>query len=318
MIFSPESGPRSPLEEASFSSARYSSLEALIRDFVSQINLRVERATLGLAGPVVESHAKITNLPWTIDEIQLTHALSLSSVRLMNDVEAIAYAVPHLDLRDLAVLKQGKPVKAGAMAVVAPGTGLGEAFLTWNGSRYQAHASEGGHADFAPNNTLEVELYRYFEKRFGHVSYERVCSGLGIPSIYAFLKELAYAVEPDWLAELLATAQDPTPIIIGAAMDEKKPCPLCAKTLEIFVSVLGAEAGNLALKVLATGGVYLGGGIPPRLVAALKSERFLDSFHNKGRLANRMAQMPVHVILNLKAVLLGAAYAELQNSGRSP
>ncbi len=200
------------------------------------------------------------------------------------------------------------------MAVIAPGTGLGEAFLTWNGSRYQAHASEGGHADLAPNNTLEAELYRFLEKRFGHVSYERVCSGLGIPSIYTFLKESGYAVEPAWLAERLATAQDLTPIIIGAAMDEKKPCSLSVKTLEIFVSVLGAEAGNLALKVLATGGVYLGGGIPPRIVTALQSDRFLGSFHNKGRLASLMTKMPVHVILNPKAVLLGAAYAELENS----
>lgn len=313
MIFSSESGPREPLKEATFLSAQYASLEALVSNFLSQANLKVEQATFGVAGPVVSGHAKITNLPWVMNETQLGKIMNLSSVRLLNDLKAIACAVPHLQPEDAATLNAGEPVKGGPMAVIAPGTGLGEAFLIWNGSRYRAHASEGGHADFAPNNSLEAELYNFLEKRFGHVSYERVCAGIGIPNIYAFLKESVYGEEPVWLAEQLATTKDPTPVIMNAAMDEKRPCPRCTKTLEIFVSALGAEAGNLALKVLATGGVYLGGGIPPRIVPILKQEQFMKSFQSKGRLSNLMTKMPVHVILNPKVALLGAAYAGLEH-----
>ena len=313
MIFSSETDPRTPIKEASFPSAQYPSLEALVTDFLSQTNLKVERASFGVAGPVVDGQAKITNLPWVMNESQLSQALSLSSVRLLNDLKAIACAVPHLKAEDIATLNAGEPAADGPMAVIAPGTGLGEAFLIWDGLCYRAYASEGGHADFAPNNALEVELYKFLEKRFGHVSYERICAGIGIPNIYAFLKETGVANELPWVAEQLATAEDPTPIIMNAAMDEKRPCSLCAKTLEIFISVLGAEAGNLALKVLATGGVYLGGGIPPRIVTVLKRETFMKWFQSKGRLSNLMTKMPVHVIMNPKAALLGAAYAGLEN-----
>ena len=219
-IFSNEAGPRAPLAEATFPSARYPSLEALSREFLAQVDLSVEQAIFGVAGPVVAGRATVTNLPWVIDEAQLQSALHLDSVRLLNDLEAIAHAVPLLESEDLFTLNTGEPMPGGTIAIVAPGTGLGEAFLTWNGSRYQAHASEGGHADFAPSNPLEAELLRYLMGRFDHVSYERVCSGLGLPNIYAFLKENHSAEEPTWLAEQLATADDPTPVIVRAALDE--------------------------------------------------------------------------------------------------
>jgi len=306
-IFSPEAGLRAPLAEATFPSTDYPSLEALVREFLAQLDLKPEGASFGVSGPVVAGRVTITNLPWVIDETQLQAALNLSFVHLLNDLEAIAHAVPLLEPADLHTLNEGQPTPGGAVAIIAPGTGLGEAFLTWDGSRYRPHASEGGHTDFAPTNPSEVELLRYLQQRYEHVSYEWVCSGQGLPNIYAFLKDSGYAEEPAWLAGQLAAADDPTPVIVNMALDEEKPCELCAATLNTFVSVLGAEAGNLALKVLATGGVYLGGGIPPRILPALKHERFMEAFRHKGRLSGLLAHMPVHVILNPKVALLGAA-----------
>jgi glucokinase len=306
-IFSSEAGPRAPLIEATFPSADYASLEALVRQFLSQVDLKVERASFGVAGPVVEGQATITNLPWVIREAQLERALHLSPVRLLNDLEAIANGVPILEPVDLHTLNEGQPAPGGAIAVIAPGTGLGEAFLTWDGSRYRAHASEGGHASFAPMASLEVELLLHLQRRFDHVSCERVCSGMGLPNIYGFLKETGYAEEPDWLAEGLAAADDRTPLIVNGALDGESPCDLCTATLDTFVSILGAEAGNLALKVLATGGVYLGGGIPPRILPALEQDRFMEAFRRKGRMSDLLARVPVHVILSPKVALLGAA-----------
>ena len=306
-VFSPEAGIRAPLVEATFPSADYPSLEALVREFLPRVEVEVERASFGVAGPVVAGRASITNLPWVMAEEQLQDALHLSSVWLLNDLNAIAHAVPFLDPADLHTLNEGQPTPEETIAVIAPGTGLGEAFLTWDGARYRPHASEGGHADFAPNNPLEADLLRYLQERFEHVSYERVCSGRGLPNIYAFLKDSGYADEPDWLAEQLAAADDPTPIIANAALHNQRSCELCVATLSTFVSVLGAEAGNLALKVLASGGVYLGGGIPRRILPALKHERFMEAFRRKGRLSDLLANVPVHVILNPKVALLGAA-----------
>jgi len=306
-IFSPEAGPRAPLAEATFPSAGYPSLEALVQEFLAQVNLPVEQASFGVAGPVLAGRATITNLPWVMEEKQLQTALNVQSVRLLNDLDAIAHGVPFLEPDDLHTLNEGQPAPGGAIAVIAPGTGLGEAYLTWDGTRYRAHASEGGHTDFAPTNLFEIELLRYLRGEFEHVSYERICSGLGLPNIYAYLRDSGFAGEPAWLAEQLAAADDPTPIIVNAALDKERPCGLCVATLNAFVSILGAEAGNLALKVLATGGVYLAGGIPPRIVSALEDPRFMQAFLRKGRMSELLARMPVHVILNPKVALLGAA-----------
>jgi glucokinase len=310
--FSPEGGPHTPLSEATFPSARYPSLEAIVQDFLLQTHLSIEWASFGVAGPVVQGCATITNLPWVIDAVQIREAFHLSSVILLNDLESIATAVPLLQAQDLHSLHLGKAVSGGAIAIIAPGTGLGEAFLTWDGARYRAHATEGGHTDFGPNNDLELEMLRYLKRRFEHVSYELVCSGVGLPNIYAYLRDSRYAEEPGWLAEELAAASDPTPVIVNNALDPQKACKLTSGTLDVFVSVLGAEAGNLALKTLATGGVYLGGGIPPRIVPALENARFLQAFRSKGRLSHVLADIPVQVILNPKVALMGAAWAGLQ------
>ncbi len=307
-IYSDETGPR-PLVEATFPSGKYPGLEAIVREFLARVNLPepVEHATFGVAGPVVNHRATITNLPWVMEETQLGEALHIPSVVLINDLEAIAYAVPYLEAADLCTLNAGQAVPEGAIAVIAPGTGLGEAFLTWDGSKYLAHTSEGGHADFAPSNELEINLLRNLFTRFKHVSFERVCSGSGIPNIYKFLKESGYAPESPDLAERLAAASDLTPIIFDAAFKEDAPDKLCVATVNTFVSILGAEAGNLTLKVLATGGVYLGGGIPPRILSFLEDGRFMQAFQRKGRFTEMLGRIPVHVILNPKIALFGAA-----------
>ncbi len=306
-IFSPDDGPRAPVVEETFASAYYPSLEALASEFLAENGLPVDRASFGVSGPVTGGKAAATNLPWEMDEGHLGEALGLRSVRLLNDLEAIARAAPFLGSEDLHTLNAGTPDPEGALAVIAPGTGLGEAFLTREGSGYRAHPSEGGHADFAPTGELELGLLQHLLDRFGHVSYERVCSGRGLPNVYGYLKEIGHAEEPSWLAEKLAAAEDPTPIIVEAASDPEAPCELCVAALDVFVSVLGAQAGNLALTVVATGGVFLGGGIPPRILPFLDRGRFAEAFGRKGRFFELLGRVPVHVILNPKVALVGAA-----------
>lgn len=307
-LFAHDGDWREPVHEATFPSAQYASLEALVQDYLAQQqNPHIEHASFGVAGPVIEGHATITNLPWMMEAQRLQQELNIREVSLLNDLDAIAHAVPFLDQRDLATINAGKPEQEGTLAVIAPGTGLGEAYLTWNGSSYRPHTSEGGHADFGPTDAFELDLLGYLLVRFPHVSYERVCSGKGFPNIYAFLKDRGLADEPGWLAQELAQAQDKTPVIMKAALDTANPCDIAVKTLNAFVAILGAEAGNMALKVLATGGVYLGGGIPPRILPYLEGERFMKAFTNKGRLGPLLTQVPVHVILNPKIALLGAA-----------
>jgi glucokinase len=311
-----EDGWRKPLAEATFPSGRYPSLEALAEEFQEQHHFSIERASFGVAGPVVGGKATITNLPWVLEENHLKRALNIPSVSLLNDLNAIAHGVPYLGGEELHTLNAGHPVPKGSIAVVAPGTGLGEAFLTWEGERYHAHTSEGGHADFAPADGLQLELLRYFQQRFSHVSFERFCSGKGLPNIYTFLKETGHTTEPGWLAEQLADAHDPTPIIVGNALDKEHACEICSLTLDLFVAILGAEAGNMALKVLATGGVYLGGGIPPRILPFLSEGRFMQSFLRKGRLSNVLIPVPVYVILNPNIALLGAARHGFEHAGK--
>ena len=310
-IYAHEGNVMRPVVQGTLPSGKYPSLEALVKEFLAGRDIDVDYACFGVAGPVVNGEARITNLPWVMSERHLAEALGVHSVKLLNDLESIANAVPHLGPDDVVSLNKGHAVQGGPMAVVAPGTGLGEAYLTWDGRRYQAHPSEGGHADFAPTDARQMEMLRYLMARFDHVSYERVCSGLGLPNIYAFVRDSGLSEEPDWLREALAAASDPTPVIVTAALDEQKPCDLCRVTLDMFVSILGAEASNMALKVLATGGVYLGGGIPRRILPALDSGLFMQAFLAKGRFAGLVAQMPVEVIIHPQAALFGAAMVAL-------
>ena len=325
-VYAPEAGPRSPITQATYASTSYASLAAIVREFLARVESSlgasgaIQTASLGVAGPVVGGRAEITNLPWTIDARDLSESLGIPNVRLMNDLVATANAVPILGADDIHTLSEGRPVQRGAIAVIAPGTGLGEAFLVWDGSRYRAFPSEGGHCDFAPADALQQGLQSYLWERRSptdanarpHVSIERVCSGRGVPNLYAYLKDIGYADEPAWLAEELASAHDPTPTIIKAALGGAADAPeelvkLCAGTLDLFVAILGSEAGNLALKVLATGGVYIGGGIPRRILPALESPTFLNAFCRKGRMSGVLADIPIHVITNPQVALMGAA-----------
>jgi glucokinase len=310
--FSHESGVPVPVAEAIFPSDAYPSLDAVIADFPAAWHPRVTQAAFGVAGPVLDGRAHITNLGWDIDAASLSRTLSLPAVTLLNDLEATATAVPHLEPADVYALTTGEPRTGGAIAVIAPGTGLGEAFLTWNGTRYQAHATEGGHVDFAPRNDLEIDLLQYLLAHSDHISYEDVCSGLAVPHLYRFLRDSGRYDEPPWLAARLRAADDPTPVIIDTALDQTRPSPIGVATLDLFVSILAAEAGNLALKVLATGGVYLAGGIPPRILDVLGGNTFRAAFTSKGRMSALVSRMPVRVITNPKAALLGAAYAAME------
>jgi glucokinase len=314
---SEEDGWRRPLAEATFPSGRYLSLESLVEEFQGQHHFQLDRASFGVAGPVVNGRATITNLPWVLEENHLKKALNIPTVHLLNDLNAIAHGVPYLGPDDLDTLNAGHPVQGGALAVVAPGTGLGEAFLTWDGTRYHPHTSEGGHADFAPADELQLELLRYLQLRYSHVSFERVCSGKGLPNIYAFLKESGRVSEPGWLADMVAKAKDPTPIIVDNALDKEHASEICTTTMELFVSILGAEVGNMTLKVLATGGTFIGGGIPPRILPFLSEGRFMQAFLRKGRLSDVLIPVPVHVIRNPKIALLGAARHGFEIDGES-
>jgi glucokinase len=311
-VYSSEAGPYTPLAETEVHSADYGSLEAIASEFLRKVKGQVDRACFAVAGPVIGRGAKITNLPWVIDESTVAKELNLEQVHLMNDLEAIAFAIPRLRTNDLQTLNAGAPVPGGAIGVIAPGTGLGESFLTWDGARYIAHSSEGGHASYAPTDETQIGLLAYMLKRFDHVSYEKVCSGIGIPHIYEYLRSIAVAPETPEVAQAIAAAHDPSPAIIKFGLDPAHSSALCAATLDILVSILGDEAGNLALKVLATGGVYLAGGIATHVLPALKGPRFMQSFARKGRFAELMARMPIHVIVT-RAALAGAASYGLEN-----
>ncbi|MFN2564688.1 MAG: glucokinase [Gemmatimonadaceae bacterium] len=310
-LVSLEAGLARPVREASFPSQRYPSLEAVVREFLGPPAPPVDRAVFAVAGPVVRGAAELTNLGWVISEEGLRDALGVASVRLLNDVVALAYGVPRLAEDALRTLQRGAAEAHGAIAVVAPGTGLGEAFLTWDGDAYRAHPAEAGHTDFAPADELQGELLAWLRGRFDHVSFERVCSGQGIPNLYDFLKERDAAPEQPLLAERLAAADDRTPLIVDAAFDERAPCALCLATLDLFAAILAAEAGNAALRVLATGGVYLGGGMPRRVLPLLEREHFLESFRSKDRMAALLAEIPLHVIVARGVALRGAAYVAL-------
>lgn len=316
-LYTDEQSLTAPVAEATFSSAHYPSLAAIIGEFLQQQPGPIAVASLGVAGPIIGDEAHVTNLHWRVNTTTLAAELGIPTVYLLNDLAAIANALAILQPADLHTLNMGKPFAGSNMAVIAPGTGLGEAFLVWDGVRYRPYPSEGGHADFAPTNDWEMGLWQYMRAGLGfdHVSYEAVCSGLGIPHIYEYVKASGFADEPDWLAAALATAPDPTPVIVNAALDERKPCAICAATLDTFISILGAEAGNLALKVLATGGVYLGGGIPLHILPKLSAGPFLQAFCHKGRFEEILNVVPVHVIRNPQAALLGAAnygFAQMQ------
>jgi glucokinase len=311
-IFSTKSGPHVPLVQTQLHSADYPSLQAMVNEFLGQAKLSVYAASFDVAGPVIGGRAKVTNLPWVMDVDSLARDLKFDAVYLMNDLEAVARAVPVLRASDLITINEGTAVNSGPIAIVAPGTGLGESFLTWNGSQYVAHGSEGGHSDFAPTDERQIRLLKFLLPRWGHVSVERVCSGIGIPNIYEFLRDEEKIPEQPETAEQIASSKDRTRAIVEGGLDAQNPSDLCKATIELVVSILAGEAGNLALKVLATGGIYLAGGVALHLLPALQEPHFMQAFTRKGRFEDLLKRMPVHVI-TARAALVGAASYGLES-----
>lgn len=295
-----------PTYKKTYPSDAYASLEAVIRDFLETTAVSPVCAAFGVAGPVVDGRAQVTNLPWQIDTAVLQETIGSNNVYLLNDLESMANAVPHLLADELITINEGQQNPTGPIAVIAPGTGLGEAYLVHNGSQYQALPSEGGHATFSPVNAMQRELLAYLEPQFEHVSFERVCSGSGIPNLYCFLRDNGRYPEPTWLHEQLAAAEDWTPVIVAAAKEEK--ADICVATLDLFVDILANETSNMAIRLLATGGIYLGGGIPPRIVPQLTDGDFMRRYAFKGRFSALVSQMPVYIIKDPSAGLQGAAY----------
>jgi len=307
-IFSQQGGSRAALAEAEVHSGDYPSLESIAKEFLVKTGIDVDRACFGVAGPVLAGRARITNLPWIVDQSSIAKELNLKAVHLLNDLEAIACAVPELRPGDLDTLSAGSPVERANIAVIAPGTGLGEAFLTWQDAGYRPHSSEGGHADFAPADDTQMRLLEFMRERLDHVSYEHVCSGVGIPHVYDFFRDRAKMPERPEISERIASASDRTKAIIQCALDPAEPSPRCVAAIGTVVSIIGSEAGNLALKVMAVGGVYLAGGIPIHIQPLLKSGRFLQSFRRKGRFAEMMSRIPVHLMISKVGIAGAAAY----------
>ena len=292
--------------EHNFPSKKYSGLVPILDEFSVRNNKSIDAACFGVAGPVVDGHVKTTNLPWVIDSQVLRQALRVDTVYLLNDLEAAAYGVFTLDNEEFYTLNEGTMHSTGNKALIAAGTGLGQAILYDDGRHFHALPSEGGHADFAPRTELEIDLLRYLLARFGHVSYERVLSGPGLFNIYRFLKESRGMAEPPLLAERFADGDDPAAVISTTAL--AKEAEICCTALDLFVSIYGAEAGNMALRFKSVRGLYVGGGIAPKILDKLKDGTFMRSFIDKGRYTELLAAMPVQVVLNPQAGLRGAGY----------
>ena len=301
------------IREARFENGKYSSLEAIMVEFLRETKAKPEVASFGVAGPVQDQSAQITNLSWVIAAETISDSFGIPKVYLLNDLRSIATAVPHLQAEDLVTLNPGVAAKRGNIAVIAPGTGLGVGFLVWTGEGYRAFATEAGHTSFAPRDLQEMELLKYLQRRYGHVSFERVCSGSFLPGIYDFLHEQGNYPVPHWLRDELAAAADRTPVIVQAALEHK--ADICEATLDIFIRALGTVSGNVAVTLLATGGIYLGGGIPPRILKRLQRPDFLSAIADKGRFSDFCSSLPVHVIEDPKAALHGAAWFGMEALG---
>ncbi len=312
-----EAGEIRTVAQATLASRAHAGLAELAAPFLRAAGVPVLAACFSVAGPVVDGRAKLSNLGWEVDPEEVGRALGLRRVRLLNDLQATALAVPHLSAGQLLTLQEGVPHAGGVLAVVAPGTGLGEAFLVPRGAEYVALPSEGGHTDFAPADAEQRELLAFLQGERGHVGYEQVCSGIGIGNIHRFLVASGRAADPACLAERIAAAADPTPLIVEAGL-AADPASACARTLGIFAAVLGAEAGNLALRVLATGGVLVAGGIPPRIAGLLRGEGFLGAFRRKGPMSALVARIPVRLVLEPRTALWGAVRFGLAQGEAAP
>lgn len=300
------------LIEETFTNEEHSSFNDIVLQFVESHDLKIATACFGIAGPIRNGRCELTNLSWVLDTKELARDLKVKETHIINDLEANAYGINALSPSDLFVLNPGNPGNKGNTAVIAAGTGLGEAGLYWDGQRYNPYACEGGHVEFGPRNKLELELLGYLLDKLPHVSYEWVISGVGIYNIYQFLRDTGdYGKEAPWFTKEIL--QRDTGVVITQAALQKR-CTICIKTLEMFTSIYGAEAGNLALKTMALSGIYVGGGIAPNILPFLKSGLFMEAFTHKGRLSHIVESIPVKVILTTKTALLGAALCAARKS----
>jgi glucokinase len=301
------------ISEKTFASGEYKNIEDILADFLGR-DRDISSACLAIAGPLVGPIiSRTTNLPWIIHKNSIRKNFSLPRLTIINDLVANAYGISLLEKSDFAILNKGIP-KKGNRGLISAGTGLGMAMLCWNGKEHIFSPSEGGHVGFAPGNALETELLQYLSEHFGHVSYERVLSGHGIVNIYNFLKHSGrFGAEPEWLSEKMRHG-NPASVIASTASLKKNR--ICSMTMDIFASIYGAAAGNLALHVMAVNGIYIGGGIAPKIIWKLNDGSFMTSFTNKGRFSQFMTRIPVKVILNDRAALMGAALYALHSSER--
>jgi glucokinase len=305
-LFDMKDGRLKLTREGTRPSKDYARLQDLVKEFLAEAgHPKIERACLGIAGPVKNGRVKLSNLPWDLESGELASELKLGSVSMINDLEANCHGLAELPPEDLHVLNAGERDVHGNAGMISAGTGLGEAGLFWDGKKFRPFACEGGHSDFSPNSELDLELFAHLRGRFGHVSWERVLSGQGLHNIYVFLKETKRGEDPATFADTLA-AGNPGAVISQAALGGSST--RCVQALEMFVTFYGAEAGNLALKLMSTGGMFIGGGIAPKILAKLEHKSFMEAFCIKGRMRSLLEAMPVRVILNQKTALLGAAH----------
>ena len=302
--------------EKNYVSQQHDGLSGILADFIKTEGIPVHSACLGVAGPVRAGRSKISNLPWVIDAREVATQLRLNSVGLLNDLEAYAYGIDGLESKDFITLSEGAEEAEGNRAVISAKTGLGMAGLYWDGFRHHPFACEGGHADFAPRNDLQIELLAYLQKKYGRISCERILSGPGIKNIYDFLRDTHKAEEQEWLRTELSGAPDPPALISKVALEGK--AAICDQTLSIFVSVFGAQAGNCALNFMSTGGIFIGGVIAAKIVPKMKGTLFLESFLDKGRMETILKDMPVKIVVNDDSGMIGAArYTLIQKAFRT-
>jgi glucokinase len=301
-LYQVDAGGLTIVKEKRYASKDYPSLTYIIHDFTG--GKLPDRISAAVAGPVIDGKSKLTNLSWQLDSKAINLELKIP-VSFINDLEATAYGLAGLKENERALIAEGNPQAKGNIAIIAPGTGLGEAGLYWDGQHYHPFATEGGHSDFFPRNETDVDIYRWLQQQFGHVSWERVVSGMGIKNIYHFLTDSRKEKVPDWLSQRMAT-QDPAAVISEAAL--KQEDPVCGEVMDLFVRYLATESSSLVLKLMATGGLYLAGGIPPKILPLLQHESWAANFDNSGRMHQLSEKVPVYVVLNDKMALMGAAY----------
>lgn len=303
-LFQIKNGALALLKEKSYRTKMYKSFIEMVHDFHDGDLPSIDGTCLGVAGPVNQGRVQGTNFPWEIDREEIHRELQIPSVSLINDMEANGFGLAALYQKDFDTLKYGSDIP-GNMALISPGTGLGEAGLFWDGSHYHPFATEGGHCDFSPRNDLDVEIWHCLQQKYGHLSWERLISGPGILDIYVILRSLSGKKESEWLKEKLEK-EDPSVVITETALDGKDA--VCKETLELFIRFLAIETAQLALKYKATGGIYIGGGIMPNIIKGMNREIFHSNFVQSGRMNPLLEMVPVKVILNEKTALLGAAY----------